>query len=663
MARLTTRQLASKRGRKKKASKRVFMQPGDTLQNRYRIVGNLGSGGFSSVYQARDMRFENATKLCAVKEMVISVADPKVREMTIKSFEREASMLAMLDHPAIPKVSDYFTEGDKSYLILELIRGKDMEVWMEGRTEPLEQEWAIDWMIQLTDALIYLHNQEPVPVVFRDLKPSNVMMDQHNRIRLIDFNIAKLFEGAAKGTMIGTEGYCPPEQYRGISTPIGDVYALGATFHHLLTNKDPRLEPPFTFAERPIQEVNPTVTPAFEELIMRCLDYNPDERYESAAALQQALEDLSRQEILATAQLGSTAAAGAVAPPEAASKTSTGASAPISIPNTKPYATETFSQDIQPLWRFKCEDEIRSKAAVDHNLIFVGAYDNNLYALERKTGEFVWKYPTGDGLGSSPFVNDDSVYIGSADNSLYAISIKNGRQRWRFTTNGPIYSSPVVKFNHVFFGSDDGNFYAVNSKTGKMVWKSDAFGPVRSTPFVDDKYLYFGTEGGYIFSLNLANGNGEWQTQAKRAVTSSPTVADDIVFAGSVDSIVYALDASSGWAIWKQRTRRPIISSPVVHDDVVYIGSSDGQLYALNMDSGHEKWTFETGGQITSSPAIWGDSVYFGSTDGFFYSLGLKKGKLRWKYKTGGQIISSPVIYKDVIYIGSTDHYLYALPV
>jgi len=656
MARLTTRQLASKRGRKKKSSKRVFMQPGDMLQNRYRIVGNLGSGGFSSVYQARDMRFENATKLCAVKEMVISVADPKVREMTIKSFEREASMLAMLDHPAIPTVSDYFTEGDKSYLILELIRGKDMEVWLDGRTEPLEQEWAIDWMIQLTDALIYLHNQEPAPVVFRDLKPSNVMMDQHNRIRLIDFNIAKLFEGAAKGTMIGTEGYCPPEQYRGISTPIGDVYALGATFHHLLTNKDPRLEPPFTFAERPIQEANSTVNSAFEALIMRCLDYNPDERFQSAAELQEALEDLSRQEILATAQIGSAAAGGAIAPTAVSSPSS----APIAAAHQK---TEAFSQDIQPLWRFKCEDEIRSKAAVDQNLIFVGAYDNNLYAIELKTGEFVWKYPTTDGVGSSPYVYKDTVYIGSSDNNLYAISIKDGRQRWRFTTGGSIYSSPIVKFDHVFVGSDDGNFYAVNSKTGKMVWKSNAFGPVRSTPFVADEFLYFGTEGGYIFSLNLSNGAGEWQTQAKRAVTSSPTVADDIVFAGSIDSTVYALDASSGWAIWKHRTRRPIISSPAVHDGAVYVGSSDGQLYALDMNSGHEKWQFETTGQISSSPVVWNDAVYFGSTDGYIYSLELKKGKLRWKYKTGGQVISSPIIVKDVLYVGSTDHYLYALPV
>ena len=119
------------------------------LQERYRIVGTLGAGGFSSVYQARDMRFSNVTKLCAVKEMLISTPDPKMRELTIKSFEREASMLATLDHAAIPKVTDYFTEGDRSYLILDLVRGKDLEHWLEEHKELIDQETVIEWTIQL----------------------------------------------------------------------------------------------------------------------------------------------------------------------------------------------------------------------------------------------------------------------------------------------------------------------------------------------------------------------------------------------------------------------------------------------------------------------------------------------------------------------------------
>lgn len=645
MGRLTTRQLPGKQGRKKKVPQRVGLQPGDMLQERYRIVGVLGSGGFSSVYQARDMRFPNVTKLCAIKEMVISAPDPKIRELTIQSFEREASMLAMLDHPAIPDVSDYFTEQDRSYLVLDLIRGKDLDRWLEDQTEPLDQETALDWAMQLCDALGHLHNQQPKPIVFRDMKPSNVMLDQYSRIRLIDFGIAKIFEGGNKGTMIGTEGYSPPEQYRGLATPAGDVYALGATLHHLLTRKDPRLEPPFTFAERPIHAVNPTVTPAFEAIIMRCLAYDPQERFAHALELKAALQLIAGTPL---AQEGKTA----VSSPDSPALATT-----ISPPPATPVV-----EQVQPLWVFKCEDEIRAKAAVTENRVLISVYDNNLYAINKEDGAFVWKYPTADGVGASPCVYEDTVFVGSSDRNMYAVDLRTGRRIWHFETNGAIYSSPSARFEHVFFGSDDGNLYALNVRQGRLAWKSNAFGPVRSSPFVAEERVFFGTEGGYIYGLEISSGKTKWQTQARRAVTSSPAFVDEIVIVGSMDATVYALDASTGWAIWRFRARRPIISSPAVHDGIVYIGCSDGSLYAIDVNSGRQLWTYETGGQVNSSPAVWQDAVYFGSTDGYIYSVSSKRGNLRWRFDTGSPVISSPVIEDGVIYIGSTNHHLYALP-
>ncbi len=654
MGRLTTRQLATKRSRKKRLSQKSSLQPGDMLQDRYRIVGTLGVGGFSSVYQARDMRFSNVTKLCAIKEMVISAPDPQIRELTIKSFEREASMLAMLDHPAIPDVSDYFTEGDRSYLVIDLIRGKDLEVWLEDQKDYLDQETALEWMTQLCDVLAHLHHQKPQPIIFRDLKPSNIMLDQYARIRIIDFGIAKLFETDRKGTMIGTEGYSPPEQYRGQATPAGDIYALGATFHHLLTRQDPRLEPPFTFAERPIHAVNPHVTPTYEAVIMRCLSYDPKDRYKDASELLEALLVVKQADQPATGAGGVTAVSPQIIPHAMDGKATPAHSeqSPVIVKNGH----------IQPIWTFKCEDEIRSKAAVTKDTVLVGAYDNNLYALTREKGEFIWKFPAQDGFGSSPHVFQDSVLIGSVDKHLYSLIVKNGRVNWKFQAQAPIYSSPVERFDHIFFGSDDGHLYALSSQ-GRLVWKANAYSPVRSTPFVDDERVYFGTEGGYVFSLELANGKVKWQTQAKRAVTSSPVVVEDIVFFGSMDSTIYALDAASGYTIWRSRTRRPIISSPVVKDDMVIIGSSDGSLYAVDLGTGRQMWTFETDGQVTSSPALWEDSVYVGSTDGCIYCLSAKRGELRWKFKTQGPVISPPTIVDGVVYVGSTDHLIYALPV
>lgn len=647
MGRLTTRQLQRKRSDKRsRSAQKSSLQPGDVLQERYRIVGPLGAGGFSSVYQARDMRFPSVTKLCAIKEMLISTNDPQLRELTIKSFERESGMLAMLNHPAIPDISDYFTENNRSYLVLELIRGKDLDDWLQDETEPIDQETAIEWALQICDALEYLHTQKPQPIIFRDMKPSNIMLDQYKRIRLIDFGIAKLFEAEQKkGTMIGTEGYSPPEQYRGLATPAGDVYALGATLHHILTQQDPRLEPPFTFAERPIRSVNPDISPAFEALINRCLAYNPKERYPDATALKEALlalRDGKQETVVATA----------VAP-----------TMPHTMPTTPTAVAPSASPQIQPLWTFKCEDEIRRKAIIDEGVIYVGSYDNNLYALNQANGQFLWKFPTNDSIASTPATFDEDIFITSADHHLYSINKRTGELNWRHKTNGPIYSSPTVRYDHVFFGSDDTHCYALNAKRGKMVWKTNAFSPVRSSPFVGEELVFFGTEGGYIYALELATGKMKWQSQAKRAVTSSPTVADDIVFIGSVDATVYAIDASSGWTIWRFRARRPIISSPAVQDRMVYIGSSDGNLYAVDIDSGRQQWAYETGGQVASSPTIFGELVYIGSTDGKIYCLSAKKGELQWAFETSGPVIASPLVVNDVVYIGSSDKILYALPV
>src|SRR5690554_3823621 len=124
------------------------------------------------------------------------------------------------------------------------------------------------------------------------------MIDQHGRLRLVDFGIAKIFQQGQKGTMIGTEGYCAPEQYRGEASPASDVYGIAATVHHILTRRDPRLEPPFSFAERPIREVNPAVSPEFDAVLMKALAFDVSERYPNAMVMKEALEKLVKPPVI-----------------------------------------------------------------------------------------------------------------------------------------------------------------------------------------------------------------------------------------------------------------------------------------------------------------------------------------------------------------------------
>ena len=599
---------------------------GQVLQQRYQILGVLGMGGMSAVYQARDLRFPNVTKLCAVKEIINLAPDPQLRAIAVQNFEREANILATLSHPAIPKVYDYFSEHDRSYLVIEFIDGQNLESYLSEVPGLLPQETVLDWAIQLCHVLSYLHSHNP-PIVFRDMKPSNVMLDSHNVIRLVDFGIAKLFQTGQKGTMIGTEGYSPPEQYRGVADPRGDIYALGAALHHLLTKQDPRVEPPFSFHERPIKAVYPDINDGLVEIINHALEYETEKRWATIDEMQAALEALRATPERAAIRSGTFKLAGG---------------------------------EIEPVWVFVCEDEVRSTPALVDSTLFVGAYDNNLYALDAQTGKFKWKYATEGGLASSPCVWEDRVFIGSEDRLLYCINAQTGRIVWTCPTQACIRSSPRVEYNHVFFGSDDHRLYAANVQSGRVAWKFDTEGPVRSRPAISEETVYFGCEDGSVYAVDI-RGVIRWRFATRRAVTSSPTIYENILYVGSGDHTVYALDLRSGWAVWRFRTGRAVISSPTADMGTVYVGSVDQSFYALDARTGRQVWKFSTDNQVTSSPAVLEGAVYFGSVDGNVYSVDARTGSLRWRFRTGGPVTSSPIAGDGVIYIGSTDHRVYAL--
>ncbi|MBN1563195.1 MAG: serine/threonine-protein kinase [Anaerolineae bacterium] len=614
------------------------LQPGSVLQKRYRITGVIGVGGMGSVYQARDLRFPNVTRYVAVKEMLNLSTDQSMREMTLKNFERESDMLASLSHPSVPEIYDYFPSKTRAYLVMEYINGRDLEAILNASGDALTVETIVQWAIDLCDVLGYLHRHEP-EIIFRDVKPSNIMIDQHEQIRLVDFGIAKVFQEGQKGTMIGTEGYSAPEQYRGEATPASDVYGVGATLHHILTQRDPRLEPPFTFADRPIREANPNVSPELEAIIMKALEFNPADRYANAAEMKEALQSL-----MSRPSLGGVMSAFA------------------GITEAQSSGNEwAVAEGITPVWMFSCEDEIRSSPTVHENLLYIGAHDNNLYAINIADGSFKWKYATDHPVVSTPAIVPDEnlVVFGSVDHQLYALDARTGRLAWVVPTKGPVRSSPTVAHGHVFFGSDDGLLYAVRVSGGHKQWTWDGGDPIRSRPLIHGEMIIIGQESGYVVAVDLS-GKVMWRFKTKRAVSSSPAEYEGLVIFGSMDWQVYALDIERGWKVWEYRTNKGIISSPAISDDKVFIGSVDGSFYALDASNGRERWQFQTEGQITSSPVCAGSNVYFGGIDGKVYSLDAKTGQLRWSYETGGPVPSSPVVHNDVVYIGSMDKRVYA---
>ncbi len=273
------------------------LAPGTVLSNdRYKIEKLLASGGMGAVYRATDTRFN---KPCAVKEMLDEFQAESERAQAVEWFSREATLLLDLNHPCIPRVRDFFAEGGKNYLVMDFIDGYTLAqmLELEGNVKGINgasgitEARARSWTRQVCSVLSYLHRQTP-PIIFRDLKPSNIMITKRDEIKLIDFGIARTFQAQRQSTVIMTIGYAPPEQLHGMPEPRSDLYALGATVHRLLTRHDAVNNKPSVFSFPTIRSLRPDVSVAFDQVIMRALAPNIEQRWPSADEMERAIINL-----------------------------------------------------------------------------------------------------------------------------------------------------------------------------------------------------------------------------------------------------------------------------------------------------------------------------------------------------------------------------------
>src|SRR2546429_8595870 len=273
------------------------------LRNRYFILSEVGAGGFGSVYKARGI--QSGDRLVAIKEVRLLGLHPKAMLEATTAFQREASVLSQLDHPNLPRLYEHFQNPGHWYLVMDFIAGETLEQYQSkapnGRLL-LSEVLVIG--IQLCRVLDYLHSQHP-PIIFRDLKPANIMRTPTGQLYLIDFGIARYFKpGQPKDTVaLGSLGYAAPEQYgKAQTTPRADIYSLGAVLHQFLTARDPS-EAPFRFLPlRPTSQSDPgslttsmvdVLVNKLETLIARMLNMDVNKRPPDAACVQQELHEMS----------------------------------------------------------------------------------------------------------------------------------------------------------------------------------------------------------------------------------------------------------------------------------------------------------------------------------------------------------------------------------
>jgi serine/threonine protein kinase len=273
---------------------------GAILQSRYRIGQRLGEGGMGAVYEATDLRLNH---IVAIKQIVTT------NEGLWRQFKREAHLLARLNHPALPRVSDYFTEGNCAFFVMQFVDGADLAEMIDARRTPFPRNQVIAWADQLLDALMYLHSHER-QIIHRDIKPHNLKINSIGHVTLLDFGLAKsritdlCADQISSTSVFGyTPRYAPLEQIQDLgTTPQSDIYALGATLYHLLTG----LRPPDAVTRaaafvserpnplRPANEINSAIGPELSSILDRAMSQNADDRYASAKEFREALRQIGR---------------------------------------------------------------------------------------------------------------------------------------------------------------------------------------------------------------------------------------------------------------------------------------------------------------------------------------------------------------------------------
>ncbi|HEV8712524.1 MAG TPA: protein kinase [Candidatus Binatia bacterium] len=258
------------------------LEAGTVLAGRYRITRFLAGGGMGLVYVAQDQRL--AGRRCAIKEIFDRFTNPEERARAIEYFHREADTLSQLKHPAVPAIVDRFGEGNCHYLVMDFIEGTNLEDELAAQGGSLPESRVIEIARELCDVLSYLHDFHP-PIIYRDMKPGNVILTPDGRVVVIDFGIARIFTPQGKATLIGTPGFAPPEQYTGSVDERSDIYSLAATLHYLLTGRDPEKNPPFSFP--PVHSSKLDASPFLARAIDKALAYKVEDRPASADAFKE----------------------------------------------------------------------------------------------------------------------------------------------------------------------------------------------------------------------------------------------------------------------------------------------------------------------------------------------------------------------------------------
>ena len=383
-------------------------------------------------------------------------------------------------------------------------------------------------------------------------------------------------------------------------------------------------------------------------------------------------------------------------PPEPASSVSstpaTAADWPMSGRDTTRAASRAEGLDLSGVvaWSFQAAAPFESSPAVVDGVVYAGAGDKRVVALDAKTGAQLWESEVTGPVASSPAVAGDLLYFGLKDGRVVALSTEDGAQVWEYQTGDFIVASPTTRDGIVYIGSSDGRLYALDALTGKRYWSYNTDGRITAGAAVSDAVIAVASEDRRVHILDAISGGYRLDYSIAGQMSGSPVVDDDLVYAASSSGIVTGIDwkqkslpfeKTARWIrttlflwqfvsslppqkgyVWSDSLRRENFDfTPALSGDTLYIASDTGSLFALGRADGSRKWRFVADAGLSGGPSAAGDMVYVGDEDGVIYAIGANDGEERWRMTLDGKIVSEPVAAGDTLYVATAEGTLFAV--
>lgn len=305
-------------------------------------------------------------------------------------------------------------------------------------------------------------------------------------------------------------------------------------------------------------------------------------------------------------------------------------------------------------WTYKAGDYIRSRPVVADAVVYVGADDNQMHAVDADTGEARWTYATMDNVTSAAAVMAESIYFGSWDGSIYALDT-SGAERWHYPTAGWVSATPLLHDGVLYVGSQDGRFYALDAASGEPRWHYRTGGRIEQSAVMAGELVIFTSTDGYLHALDRKSGERRWFFYTGGGVVAPPVIGGGQLYVGTLERTLYALAIPSGQLRWTFTTAAAIGATPTVDvaSESVFVATDDGQLYALATSDGHPRWHQALGELIRSTPALWHELLFVATNQGNLYALEGSSGRTLWHYRLGGAVTQGPTISNNRLYVGS----------